>query len=225
MKKKIVVLLALVLVFITIFTTGCGKKEDTSTETTPAIAEEVLGESTETSYENTFFGFRFDAPNSSWYLLTLDELGQVMGIAASSLDDESLKDMFMESGAVTELYAMNLSEGYEGTTAFNNVNANIQDIGKLYGVMYSEKELAEDTRDLLVQTLEAQGATDVTTEITEAEFAGKNRTAMVITSNNNGIKTFQKQIYIKVESYVACITASSFGEDKTDEMLSIFKGI
>ena len=35
---------------------------------------------------------------------------------------------------------------------------------------------------------------------------------------------YQKQVYLKNGAAVACITATTSGEDKTDEVLSAFRG-
>ena len=130
--------------------------------------------------------------------------------------------MYANQGYAMDFYAMDLSTSFSESYLFNNVNITIQDIGRLYGAMYDEKEIAEASIETIEQALAAQGITDLEIEFSETEFAGKLRTSLMATSNNEGIKMFQKQIYIKNESAYACITATTFEEDKTDEVLALF---
>lgn len=184
------------------------------------VPDEILGETTETSYVNTAFGIRYDAPEG-WYILTQEELGQIMGIAISSIDDDAIAEMFEDTGYAMDFYAMDISNAEAAT--YDNLNITIQDIGKLYGLLYNEKQVAEASLDSVKQALEAQGATVVDTELGETQFIGKTCTSLTVHSKAGDIDMYQKQVYLKEGSAMACITATTFGEDKTDEVLATFK--
>ena len=196
-------------------------EEAEETASSIEVPEELLGKQTDTSYENAYFGLRYDTP-ADWYLLSREEIATIMGIAATSFDDEAMANMFKETGYVTDLYSMDTNPAIEGTTTFNNVNITIQDIGKLYGIMYDEKQLAEASANTVVEALKAQGLTDINTDLSETEFIGKNCVALTITSKAGDVDMYQKQVYLKKDSAVACVTATTLGKDTTGEILSAF---
>lgn len=199
-------------------------EEPEENASTIAVPEELLGKQTSTSYENEYFGLRYDVP-ADWYLLSREEIATIMGIAATTFDDEAMANMLKETGYVTDLYVMDTKPAIDGMETFNNVNITIQDIGKLYGIIYDEKKLAEGSANTVKDALTAQGLTDIKTEISEMEFIGKNCVALTITSKAGTTNMYQKQVYLKNESALACVTATAMGEDKTDEILSVFADI
>lgn len=196
--------------------------ETEETEQEAAVPEELLGTQTESQYVNEYFDLSYSAPEN-WYLLSKEEIATVMGLAISNSDDEAFVELLKDTGYVTDFYAMETVPAIEGADAYNTLNITIQDIGKLYGTLYNEKQLAEASADTVKQTLEAQGLTDVKTEISETEFIGKNCVTLVITSKSGDIDMYQKQVYLKNGSAIAAITATTIGADKTDEVLSTFK--
>lgn len=202
--------------------------EDSSTDDSESTAgappSSILGNTTDTSYSNSYFGIKFNAPSDNWYIASDGELAQVMGIATSSIEDQDILDMLQDSGFVMDLYALDTT-GSEGNITFDNINITIEDIGKMYGVLLSEQELAESTLSASKQALEAQGWTNVDMEVTETVFAGSPRTCTVSSSEMDGQTMYQKQVYIKKESYIACITVASFDEDRTDSMLNAFSAL
>ena len=197
------------------------EKEEPEQVETP-VPEDLLGKITDTSYVNDHFGLRCDVP-ADWYILSKEEVATITGVAISNIDDEAILDMFKNNGYVTDFYAMETTPAIEGTDSFNNVNITIQDVGKLYGIVYDEKQLAEASVSAVEQSLKAQGATDIKTEISETEFIGKNYVCMTITSKIGDVNMYQKQVYLKDDSIIAAITATTLGEDKTDAMLAAFK--
>ena len=195
-------------------------EEEEPEEVTPPPAT-ILGNRTETSYSNSYFGIKFNAPTDAWYIADEEELAQVMGFSSTSVDDEEILELLQSSGYVMDLYALDTSLGIESTN-FDNINITIEDIGKLYGVLLSEQELAESSLATTKQALEAQGWSNVDLEVTEEVFAGSPRVCIECSAEKGSTSIFQKQIYIKKETYIACITVGSFGEDRTDSLLASF---
>lgn len=249
MKKKLIVVLALILIASMVFVTGCGKKdapgpestnnepaeeeaeeeaeeaeEETAEEETSTVPSELLGTGTDSSYENAFFGIKFEAPEG-WYVFSDEERGKAMGIVSSEINDEEILATFESTGYAMDFYAMDIQNGDATTGAFNNLNITIQDIGKLYGIIYGEKEIAEASIASVEQALSAQGATDVKVEVGESEFMGNACVSMTTQSKAGDMPMYQKQVYVKKGSAMACVTATSFGEDKTDEMLAAFTAL
>lgn len=194
------------------------------TISTIVVPEVLLGKQTDTSYENTYFGLRYDT-SADWHLLSREEIATIMGVSATSFDDEAMANMLKDTGYVIDLFVMDTKPAIDGVDTFNNVNISIQDIGKLYGNIYDEKKLAEASADTVKEALQAQGLTDINTEISETKFIGKNCVALTITSKAGDINMYQKQVYLRNESALACITATALSEDKTNEILSVFADI
>ncbi|MBQ7245420.1 MAG: hypothetical protein IJS33_00670 [Firmicutes bacterium] len=262
MKKKLVVLIALMLIISMVFVTGCSKKEEPAPQPAPeeeaeaepeaeseeeaapgeeteqeeseeteepaeegaqeetVVPAELLGKTEDNSYVNEYFGFRFDAADN-WYVLTASERAELMGLAAAEINDEDIATLLESAGYVTDFYALDTS----GSTVngFNNVNVTIQDMGKLYGLITSEKKIAEASVDSIKQALAAQGMETIDVEVGETEFIGKNCVSMTIVSKAGDMQMFQKQIFLKNGSAMACVTATALEEDKTDELLAAFK--
>jgi len=261
MKKKLIVLIALMLIISMVFVTGCSKKEEPAPQPAPEeeaepeeeseeeatpeeepeqeeteepaeepteeeskeetlVPAELLGKTEENSYVNEYFGFRFDAEDN-WYVLTASERAELMGLAAAEIKDEDIASLLESAGYVTDFYALDTS----GATVngFNNINVTIQDMGKLYGLITSEKQIAEASVDSIKQALAAQGMETIDVEVGETEFIGKNCVSMTIVSKAGDMQMFQKQIFLKNGSAMACVTATALEEDKTDELLAAFK--
>ena len=258
MKKKLIVLIALMLIISMVFVTGCSKKEEPAPQPAPeeeaepeeeatpeeeaapeeepeqeeteepaeepaeetVVPAELLGKTEDNSYVNEYFGFRFDAADN-WYVLTASERAELMGLAAAEIKDEDIASLLESAGYVTDFYALDTS----GATVngFNNVNVTIQDMGKLYGLITSEKQIAEASVDSIKQALAAQGMETIDVEVGETEFIGKKCVSMTIVSKAGDMQMFQKQIFLKNGSAMACVTATALEEDKTDELLAAFK--
>ena len=77
--------------------------------------------------------------------------------------------------------------------------------------------------ETIKQTLAAQGVEVVSVDVGESNFIGKNCVSMTIVSKAGDITMYQKQVYLKNGSALACITATTFMEDRTDEVLAMFK--
>ncbi len=197
---------------------------ETEEDGSGAPPSSILGNTTTSNYSNSFFGIKFTRPSNDWYIATDDELGQVMGIATSSISDEKILETLQKSGFVMDFYALDTSGNADSLT-FDNVNITIEDIGKMYGVLLTEQELAEASIASSKSALESQGWKNVSIEVDEAVFAGSPRVCTSSSAEMDGTKMFQKQIYIKKESYIACVTVGSFGSDKTEQMLKAFTSL
>ncbi len=213
---------------------GSGSSESSSTqaETSGTDANEtpgtppsaILGNRTSSSYSNSFFGIKFTAPNKDWYIADSSELAKIMEMAQSTVTDEDVLNQLQSSGYVMDLYTLDTSVD-ANSSSFDDINITIEDIGKMYGVLMSEQELADSTSGTIKKALESQGRKNVDVDVEEEVFAGSPRVCISVSSEKDGTTLYQKQIYIKKESYLACITVSSYGQDKTDTLLNSFSAL
>lgn len=215
MKKIFALVLALAMLLALTACGGSGAKEPQQ----PEEPESILGVYDETTYvyTNEFAGLgcRMD---ENWTVLDQEQIAEVMGLASQLVTDEDAKNMLENSGTVQPFYA--LTE--EGLVT---VNLGIENLGLLYGTLLDEKAYAERGVDQLGPALESMGMTDVTTEITTMSFAGGNHTAIRLHGAFQGVDFYETLVCVKVNSYIAVVTAGSYLEDKTEAVLDMFYAI
>ena len=196
--------------------------QEAEEETVPGVPpSDILGKTNANSYSNAYFGIKYTKPNDDWYLATQKELGEIMGMTSSTIKDENILSLLESSGFVMDFYAINANVP-DDNSSFDSVNITIEDIGKMYGVLMSDKDLADSNVEVSKKALEAQGWKNVNMEVGEIVFAGVPRVCITSSAENGKLKMFQRQIYLKKESYLACVTVGTFGSDKTDSVLKAF---
>ena len=241
-NSKLVALLALVLMLGAFGLTACSKgdkaeepeeevvEEEATEETEEATEEasepslpptEVLGVNEETTYTNEFIGIKYTVPEN-WFIANDSQRAQVMGYTKDAISGvEDLAEIMESSGYVIDLYSADATQA----TNINSINITVEDIGKVYGSMLNESQIAQSNLDLIKETLETQGWSDVVTEITDVEFADATRTAVKMSAKLEDIEIYQTQVYIKKESYFYAITFATFGEDGSEALMKCFEAI
>ena len=66
------------------------------------------------------------------------------------------------------------------------------------------------------------GGTNVETEIEKINFAGKECKCMYITAEIQGYTIYERQIYVSSGEYIEAITAASYINDNTEDILGEF---
>ena len=70
--------------------------------------------------------------------------------------------------------------------------------------------------------LEGIGCTNVKAEATTMKLDGEEHAAMTTYSELDGVPIYQKLVTVQVSGYLFAITATSFGEDTTDDIFAQF---
>ena len=182
----------------------------------------ILGNTTSNSYSNSYYGLKFSAPNNDWYLASDSELAQVMN--QKNINDEVLLKVLNETGFIMDMYAVNTSADAD-SDIFDSVSVTIENISKLYSVILTEQELADASLPSIKNDLSAQGGKNVKAEVIETVVAGSPRVCISSSADMDKSKIYQKMVYIKKDTFVACITVTSFGSDKTDSILKAFAAL
>ena len=196
------------------------EEEEVAEEVNTPPPSSILGKTTATTYSNSYFAVKYTSPGENWYIANQKEIGNIMGLTSSSINSEEILKILEDSGFVMDFYAMDSKSA--DSSKIDNINITIEDIGKMYGVLLSEKDLADSSLSASKKALESQGWTNVNMEVAETVFCGVPRVCTVSSAESGKTKMFQKQVYLKKESFLACVTVASFGSDKTDEMLKAF---
>ena len=239
MKKKI---LMITLTICTIFTlNGCAKNDsvndlrgnvntaevtstadkgnttddNTSAKSDSGVEEEIsLGHNESNTYENTFLGIgcKFD---EKWKFNSDEENKALFLNNAENIDDISkdVIDAAMENGNfIIDMMVINQE---------NESNVSV-------GIVKSDGETEETYVDSMVSSLgatmeSAYGLSNVQTEKITVNYCGEDHIACKLSASiGNGYSLSQIQVAMIKGNYLACITATAYGDQSAEEMLNAF---
>ena len=213
MKKAISFLLTLcMLLTLAVFGTG------TAFAAEPAVEESVMGSREGNEYVSELLGIRATF-SEDWHLLDEEEIAELMGYTADLITDETLSDALRESGSVCDLYAVR-SDG-----SGDNLNVQLEDLGKLYGSFLSEEAYLSIALPKLEEALGNLDIQDLALERQEFDFAGDTRQSVLITGSSGGVAFVERMIFLKSGQYMASLTAFSTDSARLDEMLAVFEAL
>ena len=182
---------------------------------TEAVEDEglTLGHSESNSYESTFLGLgcKFD---SNWTFMTDEEIQANNNLTAEMLDNKAYTDVLQDGTVITDMMTQNTTTASNVSVAIEKLNIAMRNV--------SEENYVDAVSKQIGGTLEAAGFSNVQTEKVTVNFLGEDRAALKINSTISGVVVNQLQIPIKKGSYMACITASAFGDNSVDEMIDAF---
>lgn len=154
------------------------------------------------------------ALDEDWYFLTLEEILEVNGYAFDQIEGD-IGEMLQNMDNMTCMYALNMRTN-------ETANVNIEKLSIANAVVLTEKKYLELSSDMLVELLEQMGDEDVAYEISEVEIDGETHAAMNVSFKNNGIDVFEQLVAIKKGGRMIVITAVSYVDNTTDEILAGF---
>ena len=188
---------------------------EAETEATAEVTEPFsLGHNANNTYENSFLGIgcKFD---EAWTFSSDEDIKSNLLTASENLQDGATDviDNAMSNGNfIVDMMVVN-----ESTES--NVSV---------GIIKSGKTTEEEYIDLMVDTISstmesAYGLTNIKVEKTTINLAGKPHFATKMTATmGNGVEVSQIQVAYQKGSYMTCITASAFGDETADELLTAF---
>ena len=232
-KKLLALILALALVFAL---TACGSDpkgsvtQDDSTAT-PAPANEPeatpepepedsveMGSMNGGTYSNTFVGIGCKL-DDTWTYYSDDEIIALNGLMVESIDDEELAQQLSESESFYDMFASK-------DDGLFSVNVVLENLGLLYGHTLDASGYIDIAMESLEDQLAIMGINTTTCEKVSFDFCGKQTDGIYIvgTMNVEGfeVEMFQRMACVKAGSYMTCITACSYFEDITTDILDMF---
>lgn len=184
-------------------------------EATEAAEDEglTLGHSESNSYESSFLGLgcKFD---SNWTFMTDEEIRANSNLTADMLDNQAYTNALQDGTVITDMMAQNATTASNVSVAIEKLNIAMRSV--------SEEDYVDAVSSQIGATLESAGFSNVQAEKVTVNFLGEDRVALKITSTVSGVAVNQLQIPVKKGSYMACITASAFGDNAVDEMIDAF---
>lgn len=212
---------------------GCNKESDQNetaeTESTMSGEETDalfnIGKTEDNIYTNDFFGVKYTG-NDEWRLLNEEQLATISSSIKDVLTNEDAKTALDNGKTSIIMYAVarDRAKNASLTVEKHEIN-NTQDADM---DAFLDKSVAS-----LTENLPNQGFSDLEVTKTEVTFCGEPTKAIRLKAKYNvkdaadPSKTVEKDIYETMiylfrGSYSGCVTATSFNEDNTGEVLKMF---
>ena len=171
-----------------------------------------LGTNDGTIYENAYFGIGCKL-DDQWVMQTDEQILELNNLVADKVSDK-FAEVFESGVVITDMMATNVNQ-------VDTVNTGIE---KLNGVamLVDENKYIELSDPQIVEMLGSMGIENITSTRMETEVAGKKRATLLIQGEYSGVPVYEKMVCIKKSGYMFVMTTCTWGEDKTDEVLSNF---
>ena len=171
-----------------------------------------LGTNDGTIYENAYFGIGCKL-DDQWVMQTDEQILELNNLVADKVSDK-FAEVFESGVVITDMMATNVNQ-------VDTVNTGIE---KLNGgaMLVDENKYIELSDPQVVEMLGSMGIENITSTRMETEVAGKKRATLLIQGEYSGVPVYEKMVCIKKSGYMFVITTCTWGEDKTDEVLSNF---
>lgn len=226
--KNIICILLMIAMLFTLVACGEGEKVsgdvDKSDVAEPSGTTDVgtdddfeIGTVSGGKYENKFFGIGCEL-DSGWTYAAEEELLAQTDIVAEQFTDEELREQLKSADMFYDMMATS-NDGY------SNINVVVQNIGVMYGALYSEEDILQENIEELPGQVADAGMEVKTCEKISIQFAGTERNAIAMHSIYEGIDVYQNVVIIKNGSYVGIITVTSFMEDITAAVANLFYAV
>ena len=144
---------------------------------------------------------------------TDEQILELNNLVADKVSDK-FAEVFESGVVITDMMATNVNQ-------VDTVNTGIE---KLNGVamLVDENKYIELSDPQVVEMLGSMGIENITSTRMETEVAGKKRATLLIQGEYSGVPVYEKMVCIKKSGYMFVMTTCTWGEDKTDEVLSNF---
>ena len=189
-----------------------GENSTSENTVTIDIDKNISGAINVTTYENKFFQVKI-ALGDAYRFATEEELQTINSKIAeiSGLEDEEATKKALEKG-MSVAYAVDA----KSNKALNIV---LLSVGSVAGALTNEQSFIESQKNETISSLEAQGLTDITSEIQKINFLGEDHLSILSTANMNGSNLYQRQICLIKDGYIIIFAASGLDKEKFDSEL------
>lgn len=197
---------------------ACGKKTDGG-DPDPAPAKEFsAGKVDGSTYTNEYFGFSVSLTEDfGWTYFTDEQIAQVTGQTADILDSDKITEAYDSGKVIMEMYAMR--------DDYASVNIAVEKLGKVNGALLDEEGYVDASLNSLPEQLLTAGYTDVDAAKTTVSFAGAEHYAIAVSAAVQDVPVYELLACVKVGDYVAVVTACTYGEDTTADILAAFQAL
>ena len=201
MKKTMAALLALVLVF--------------SLCACQAAKPFTAGTTADNHYESAFAGIGCTL-SSDWVFMTDAEI-QANNQSTMDMLGEDYAAALEKATVVTDMFATHANQ-------MDTVNVTFE---KLSGAntLLDAKGYAEISDDTAVEALESAGFANMTSRVGTIQFAGAEHVAIYISGTYSEVPMYETMALVKVGNYIMLVTACTWYEDTTADILANFTAL
>ncbi len=190
----------------------------TEESTEEADGEFSIGTVEGNAYVNEYFGVKLNLLDG--YSFVDDEtLAQITGMTTDMLSDNKLATKAIEEGTATIVaYAQN-------STGLCNINVTAQSNATLANAILDEEAVLNASVSQAQSALEAQGISNITTEIVEREVAGETHKVLKMNGEFNGVEFHNEMVNLQKGDYMLAFAATCFNEDSTDALIDAIEAL
>lgn len=163
-------------------------------------------------YNHSYFGFKCVLPEG-WSFYTDEQIAQLQGYTQDMMGQD-YADIIEKSGSAMEMFAAEDSTG--GLYTLNVV------VEKLPSAALSEEKYVESCLDKTKAALESAGFQIDVCKAATVQFVGKSHAAIEIQGSYMGVDLYETLVVVKEGKYLACVTAGSYMENCTSDILGFF---
>lgn len=185
------------------------------TTAAPEKEDPFIGETVNNVYTNGFLGITCQL-DAQWTVLNKEQIAQQMGTTSDRLNNDAMTNA-MENGTVFTVFSAQKLSGQL------NMNITLEKLSLVNGVLLDEESYIKISKDQLAPALESMGLENVTVETAKIQFAGEEHHGLRIHGTIQGIDFYEELVCIKNGNYIASVTVGTLGENKTDDLLAMFK--
>lgn len=200
---------------------ACSKAEKDirgTVQTEPAETEPefAVGSAQNNTYTNSFLGLTVTL-GGDWQFASDEEIREINQIAQDMVGEDYAKAM-QEADVVQDMYAANQANGATANIVLTNM-------GNMGGLLVSEDMVAEQSMEEISTAMGNVGVENLTVEKTQMVFAGQEHPALTVKGTISGLNLFETIVIMKHGRYMVNITAASYMEDTTMDVLNAFRVI
>lgn len=188
---------------------ACGQKDTNAIPYTP-------GTTVGNTYTNAYFGFTVTLDESSgWTFYTSEQLAQLIG--QTSCNSETVSESLERSKNAIEMVAIRADNA--------TLMVTVENLGASNGAKYDESSYVDTALANLAQQLTNAGNTNVYTEKATLPFAGEEHYGILVDTELQGVTMAQTIVCVKVDNYVAVVTAVNDSDESSADLLAAFTGL
>lgn len=217
MKKTICIFLA---IFMMVGLCGCFGGDETNNVRGDIVSgnganepEFSLGKSANNTYNNAFLGLSCTLPGE-WVFYTDEQILELNNIVGDVIDEDTAE--LLENASI--IYDMNASYDAEGCST----NVNLEKLNAVQLISLDIRQTLEAQIEAIQSAYENMGYTDTHVEYQKVTVDGKEFDGLRLTANAQGVAFYVTIFTFRKGSYLANVSVSSFGTDKTDTILRYY---
>lgn len=167
-----------------------------------------------TGYANEDLGARYDLPDD-WNLVDEASLAELNGLTEKTFGDEEIDALLKKNGTAMVLYA-------QSDDTMQTLNIVAENLNLLYTLSLDEEAYIDAAIPTVESGLAANGFTDIQIEKSTTTFLGSEHVCISICVTLQGAPLYETLVPVKSGSTVYVITAASYMEDRTGDVLACF---